>query len=390
MKLIFSPQFISRWCIYIVLVLVNIAYCPGIILTPNYKIVMALIMGAIIISLSLTIYKEWHFALSLYLYYGTYALLISSIAFIFSGIFIFQASQNIYIAISCFLLGYCVTNQSEDFIYKCMKLYVLAALFLGLYSVYINLGSFIIADTYAFSVKNSSGVLLGTAIIINAFILLKANNISNKLLKIIWSIALILLIICLLTFRCRTAIVSVTLALLFLLYRLKAVKQIIQRPLFMLVITIAMVLVFYLDIIPIDFIYNSLFSNKNINNLDSITSGRLSTYDIGLDIFSRSPIFGNAALGYKLPPIDNFIIVNLTYYGIIGALLVFPPYVYVWYKCLRGLFNNNPSNLYPFLTLFIICMSSFTEGPYPFGPGTPVMCAWFLVGYWTKNNRYYV
>lgn len=390
MKLIITSQFISRWCIYVVLVLVNIAYCPGIILTPNYKIVMALIMGAIIISLSLTIYKEWHFVLSLYLYYGTYALLISSIAFIFSGIFIFQASQNIYIAISCFLLGYCVTNQSEDFIYRCMKFYVLAALFLGLYSIYINLGSFTITDTYAFSVKNSSGVLLGTGVILNTFLLQETSTTNNRFSIIIWSITLILLITCLLTFRCRTAIISVTLSLLYLLYRLKVMRKIIQRPVFLLAIIIGLIVTFYFNFTPWEYIYDSLFSNKDTSNLNGITSGRLSTYKIGLDVFSQNLILGNAALGHKLPPIDNFIIGNLTYYGIIGALLMFPPYVYVWYMCMRGLFKNAPSNLYPFLSLFIICMSSFTEGPYPFGPGTPVMCAWFLLGYWTKNNRYCV
>ena len=88
-------------------------------------------MGAIVLSLVLNLKRDLFLAISLYLCYGVFALLLCSIVFIFSGVFIFNVSSNIFLTITCFLLGYCCEEHSENFIRRCMKIYVLAALFLG-------------------------------------------------------------------------------------------------------------------------------------------------------------------------------------------------------------------------------------------------------------------
>lgn len=375
---------LNNLCIYLILILVNISYCPGIILTPYYKLTIAIIMAAIVLSLVLNLKRDLFFAVSLYLYYGVFALLICSIVFIFSGVFIFNVSNNIFLTITCFLLGYCCKEHNENFIRKCMKIYILSALFLGVYSVYENLGGFIISSQYAFAVKNSSGVLLGTAIILCVFMI---NQTYRKLNLILWTIVFLLLCVCLLTFRCRTAIISVFFAILYFLYKKNLLIVILQNPLVLLFLCIVLFIVNILGLFPIDFIYDSLFANKDINSVDSITSGRLSTYEVGLQTFLESPFLGNALLNKQLPPVDNFIIGHLTFYGIIGAILVFPPYIYTWFICLKGMVKEASNNLYPFLCLFLLCMTSFTEGPYPFGPGTPVVCGWFLIGWFFKKNK---
>lgn len=384
MNNLFSLSKLSNFCIYLVLVLVNISYCPGVILTPNYKNIMAIIMIAIAISLILNISKDFVFALSLYLYYGLYSLIICSVIFLFNDVFIFNTTSNIFLTITCFLLGYCSSNHDDVFINRCMKIFAVSALFLGIYSVYINLGNFIISERYVFAVKNSSGVLLGSAIILCMFIL---NNSQNKKQIAIWSTIMLLLLLCLLVFRCRTAIITVFISAFLFLYKKNLISGILQKPLILLGCIILVSLIGWLDFGITDFIYNSLFANKDVSSLDSITSGRLSTYESGLQAFYENPFLGNSILRRHLPPIDNFIISNLAYNGIVGALLMFPPYIITWYICLKGLFTKSVSNLYPFLTLFLICMTSFTEGPYPFGPGTPVVCAWFLLGWWYKSNQ---
>lgn len=341
-------------------------------------------MASILLHLLLNVWENITVAISLYLYYGVFALTICSIIFLITDIFIFSVTNNIFLTVTCFLVGFCHCDHSNEFISKCLKIYILSALFLGIYSVFTNLGGFIISEQYAFSVKNSSGVLLGTAIILCAFIL---NETSNKTSICIWSMAMLLLCACLLTFRCRTAIVSVFLALLYFLYRKHLIATLFHKPLALLSILLILVILNSLNLIPIGFIYDSLFSNKDVDSIDSITSGRLSTYERGMQIFSESPFLGNAALGKHLPPIDNFIVSNLTYYGIAGAILMFPPYIIAWITCVKGLFRSTASDLYPYLILFLICMTSFTEGPYPFGPGTPVVCAWFILGWWYKNNK---
>lgn len=375
---------LNNLCIYLTLILVNISYCPGIILTPYYKFIIAIIMGVIVLSLILSLKKDLFFAASLYLYYGVFALTLCSVVFIFSGVFIFNVSNNIFLTITCFLLGYCCKDHSENFIKRCMKIYVLAALFLGLYSIYTNLGGFVISSQYAFAVKNSSGVLLGTAIILCVFIIDQA---SKKMNLILWMVVMFLLCACLLTFRCRTAIVSVFFAIFYFLHKKNILLLVLHNPFVLFFLCIVLFVVSILDLFPIDFIYDSLFANKDINSVDSITSGRLSTYELGFQTFLESPFLGNALLNKQLAPVDNFIIGHLTFYGIVGAILVFPPYLYTWFICLKGMAKATSDNLYPFLCLFLLCMTSFTEGPYPFGPGTPVVCGWFLIGWFSKKNK---
>ena len=255
MNNILSVDKVSNLCIYIVLILVNISYCPGIILTPNYKIIVAVIMIAIIISLVVNIWKDLNIALSLYLYYGVYALTISSLVFLWYDIFVFQVSYNIFLTITCFLLGYSCRNHSDKFIMRCMRIYILSALFLGLYSVYTNLGEFVISEQYAFAVKNSSGVLLGTAIILSSFIIGKT---KNKIIGAGELVIIVLLCACLLTFRCRTAIFSVFLAILWLLHRKHLLRVIIQKPLFLFSLILIFILVITFDIIPFDYIFQIL------------------------------------------------------------------------------------------------------------------------------------
>ena len=344
---------------------------------------MSIIIGIIFLTLAINIKHKLFFALSLYLYYGVFALLVCCIAFLTSGIFILDATYNIFLTITCFLLGYCCKNQTLSFIYRCMKVNILSALFLGLFSVFTNLGGFVISEQYAFSVKNSSGVLLGIAIVLCAFVIKESNV---KCSTALWWVVMFLLAVCLLTFRCRTVIISVTMCLIYFLYKNNILYRLLQ-PIILLYIISIIILLNIFNLSPIGYIYDSLFSNTNVNDLNSVTSGRLDTYDIGWQVFSESPMFGNKLMHRSIPPVDNFIIGNLTFYGVVGALLLFPPYFYTWYICLKGLWHQSISNLIPFCTLFLICMSSFTEGSFPFGPGTPVICSWFLLGWWYNFKR---
>ena len=96
---------------------------------------------------------------------------------------------------------------------------------------------------------------------------------------------------------------------------------------------------------------------------------------------------GNISVGFELPPIDNFILSQLANYGIVGSLLNFVAYIATWLFCVKGLIKSHIDDLYPFLTLFLLCLVSFTEGPFPFGPGTPVIGTWFLIGWWYRDRK---
>lgn len=379
----FDIRRLGNVCIYIVLILVNISYIPGVILTSNYNIIIAFIMFAMALNLIMNIGNDWFYGISMYIYYGLFALIICSIIFLFNDVFIFQDTYNIYISITCFLTGYCALNHEMYFIERCKKIFVLSSLFLGLYSVYNNLGAFKITEQYAFAIKNSSGVLLASGIVICMFII----NKSSKFIQyFIWGAIIILLCLCLLTFRSRAAILSVFVSMMIFLYKSKLLLSIIKNPFVLTLFSSLLLLIYIFDIIVIDYIYNSLFTNTNISSLNSVTSGRLRTYEIGLQVFNQCPLLGNALLNKHLPVIDNFIIYQLSNYGMMGLLLLLPAYLFVWYICISGIIKSKIEDLLPYLLLLILCMISFTESPFPFGPGSSVFCAWFMYGWWKKRS----
>ena len=155
----------------------------------------------------------------------------------------------------------------------------------------------------------------------------------------------------------------------------------------LLLCVVAVFMLFYFDFAPIDFVYDALFANTDTSSLNSITSGRLTHYDKALQIFSNDPIFGSSSQNINLPSIDNFAINILGRYGIIGALLMFPPYLFTLIICIYGIIYQPIERAYPFFAILIIFLTSFTESPFPFGPGTPVICAWFLLGWWYKVSK---
>lgn len=375
---------ISRWSIYLVLILVNISYCPGIILTPNYKNIVLIVIFLVGLNIGLNIKSCFNFAFKPLFFYALAALLYCSIIYLIFGIFLFQNTNNIFLAFICFLLGYSTPIRNKEFIYGCMKVFSVAALFLGLYSIFTNLGSFVISEQYAFQVKNSSGVLLESAIISCAFII---NQTDNRA-KFLWIGIMVLLFVCLLTFRCRTGIIAVICALTYFLYKSEILSKVIRNP-FWGIFPLIIVALILTETIQFDYLYDSLFANKDVNSIDDITSGRLSTYEQGLRVFYENELLGNSILNYNLPPIDNFVISNLVYYGLLGSLLVIPIYIYIWYITVIGMIKNKGESLLPFLIMFILCITSFTEGPYPFGPGTPVIFGWFILGWYYENREVY-
>ena len=316
--------------------------------------------------------------------YFSFALLYSCIIFLFSSIFPFGICRNILMSTLFVIVGYNIRGYNSTPLTKIMKVFIFSSLFLGTYSVITNLSGFTITDTYAFSVKNSSGVLLATAIISCIYIILETT--TKK--KIFWHILLIILALCLLTFRCRTAIIATTIVILIILYKNSKFSILnILKIKNVCIIIIALSILQYFNISPIDYIYDSLFADKDVNDINSITSGRLNTYQIGLNIFLQNQWFGNSAINEDLPPIDNFVINALSTRGICGAIINFPIYILTWIICLYGIYKKQGKEVYPFIMLLLLCLTSFTETPFPFGPGTPVFFPWFIFGWWVKEKR---
>lgn len=379
-----SNSRINKLCIYIVFVLVNISYCPGIILTPNYHIVMSVITILLITGIVVSAKNNFPFIAHIFLTTIFITLAYSVIVYGLSGYFVLNAYYNLFIVITCITLGYTATKHSRSDLYRIFVIYILAALFLGLYSILTNLGGFKITKLYVFSVKNSSSVLLATAQILCLYLIKDAKTTFKQIL---WITIWIILFVCTMTFRSRTCMLGVIIATSIFLIKSKVnITKLVFSRTFLLSVFIVFVTTAIINIDISQYIYDAMFANKDTDDMNSMTSGRIEIFQFGWDFFKRHPILGNLSVGRELPPIDNFILSQLVYFGVVGSLLNFIAYIAAWLYCIKGLITSHLEESYPYLTLFLLCLVSFTEGPFPFGPGTPVICTWFLIG-WAYRNQ---
>jgi len=248
---------------------------------------------------------------------------------------------------------------------------------MGIVSIKNNLGGLVISEQYAFSVKNSSGVLLATAVLLCYRVII---NVPTKKQKNFWIGILVANILCLLTFRCRSAMTA--LILIFVIISLRKFNiQYIKK--YIISISLAVVLVIiakYFGFDILQYTYDSFFANKDVTDVDSISSGRISSFDKAISIFEADFIAGNLSQNASLVFVDNYFLNILFKYGIIGAVLCFPIYIALWIISLKGVLFNPVDKSSPYYCLFFLCIVSLFESSYPFGPGTSVVCTYMLWG----------
>ena len=160
---------LNHLLIYLILILVNVAYLPQIVESSYYSIVTTVIIVLVVSCVLFNFFRYSGVIFTLIVPYVSVCLLVSSIVFFIYDEFIFTAVLNIILSIICFIVGYTVRNPSEDLINKCINIFIFSAIFMGLFSVYHILGRFEISIGYAFLAKNSRGVILGTGPVLSLY-----------------------------------------------------------------------------------------------------------------------------------------------------------------------------------------------------------------------------
>lgn len=363
----------------ICMAIVNIAYFPSILNTSRYNICMAILGVCVVACLLLNIKLFIGKFFKCYLYVAVAFLLLSAVAILAcDNDTFFHASFNIYLSITCFAVGYTSKVYTLKVVKVFFVIFILSALMLGLYSVFRNVGGFKILDNYAILLKNSSGVFLATAALLSLilYLLLPTSKFRFFLIPIF-----ILLVSSLLVFRARSSILGLFLCIGFILMKFSSSKQLPlkMRVYFVLGCTIIILLIIT-GSISIDFIYDALFRNKDVTDVDDLSSGRTIMFSKAWEIYNNYPLFGNLEANQQLRSVDNFLINILGRYGNIGLLVFFPIYIFVWYVSIKGILKNKVEDAYAYYALLIILTVSLFEAPFPFGPGTPVICAYVLWG----------
>lgn len=366
----------THWAvIYLVFALVSISYFPTVVGTAKYSIVSFAIIGLMGIFLTSSIKDIWQ-SFGKYIVGVTFMFgIVSYFTMMAYDFNFFKVSSNLFLSFLCFSIGYFAPDITRNKVNLALMIYCISSCAMGLYSVFRNVGQFIITEQYAILLKNSSGVIVATGVLIALFLAIES---KGNYKKTFWAIIGLLNFASLLVFRARSALLGILLSLVVIIIKSYAEGSVSRR--YVMLAIISVVALYCFDIISFDLIYDSMFSNKDVSNMDSLSSGRTIMFERAMAIFNEHELGGNMAAHETLYTIDNFIINILGRYGLIGAITNFPFYILIWYITFKGLYKSDVTDLLPYCALLILCIVSLTEAPFPFGPGTPCICAYVLLG----------
>ena len=287
--------------------------------------------------------------------------------------------QNLVMSIGYLFIGYNLTLSENQYKFI-FNVFIIFSIYVGLQQVLKNVGGFVIEETYLATGKNVLGALLGISAITSIVFAFLSKYSLEKLLYIIASVVLLII---LLTIRCRSAFFALicTVLMLFINYFHKANS--LKKGIILLGIPIFFLGKYLITgIIISESVDNYIFQSLFLRSTSDITSGRTETYSAALSIIEESPFWGQLTTQRECAWVHNYILKIFTNYGVFGAL----PFVVLYFYLLRVVcfyvfkernVDNRCIGFYQLFTLFII---SLAEPTLPYGPGSVTLIAFILVG----------
>lgn len=323
---------------------------------------------------------------SLYLYYSIIPILrihlwcLVLTFFIFTILYFgsfdinFNYVRDLVLALIILLIGLNLNlteKQYKFFVNIYILLYTLAALSI----VYKFASGFIIFNAYLPVPKNQLAPAYAVALILSLFFGLKQSE-KNRWIYFIFFPSLFASLFVL---RGRAAIIATIITILIFIFRfLKDKKYIILS-----FILFGLILFFVRD-----FIYQSMFLNYDISNLNSVSSGRMDRIEKGIRFLSKNLFIGQLGnSNFNFGMTHNYILDNLISFGLIFSALIL--YIYFYYIIVIVKTFKRNSHLYfesgP-LVMTILVIISFFEYTYPYSPGSATFFPFLLMGQYLKNT----
>ena len=291
-----------------------------------------------------------------------------------------HVSGDIKAILTClfaFFVGYHL-NMSESWIKKLLFYYGLLVCIVGLFQILVNIGGFVVLESYETDGKNALGAMLSvSAVIFWGIALSKTGSRFERIFALLLGL---LSLVELLTIRARLATLSAIGVVFLMFYFLKNRKKIKPLP-FLFISFVLIVLIFIVPNPLYNYIYDSLFLNKE----GDITAGRTTMNLQAIKIILDNPLVANLYDNYINVDIrvHNWMLKRLYEYGLVFAI----PFVIIYLKLGLALckqFLNRYNDTFQILgyamvaALFVI---SLGEPNMPFSPGTAMTTAYIFWGY---------
>ena len=292
---------------------------------------------------------------------------------VFTGVqYIGADSTNIFISVFILSVSFSYGRQSADLekTLKHIAVVCFAASFIYGIVVYRHFlsGADMFSTIYAYDAKNSAAqILLSSCIIL--FTLYKPQKYVTKIVEYL-SLTVLLLIMILL--KSRATLLGFLYVLFFFSFSYKNKKV---RRLFILLGVVALLFIFSNPSIYNTVVNGILFANRDVRDMNQLTSGRVDLMQDSISLFLSSPLIG---VGNKY--FDCFPVIILTQYGILGGLLVFAFVGKRIKECLVVLDKTNKLELSAYLLMITYLLDSLFEAQPPFGPGVKCFPLWMIWG----------
>lgn len=234
---------------------------------------------------------------------------------------------------------------------------------------WINVLRFVSVTQYKYASigKNSLGPILLSACIITIANIKLLNKPERW--AAIAAMAFMMLVIFLL--KSRATFVGIAFVTLFYVFRYvkQSTRFILVATLSAVVIMIFVVPEFYQLVVK-----NVIFANRDVHNLDSLASGRLT-----LIMRNITQVPSNLIWGIGAEYMDCFPLMQVVQFGVFGAAPVFWYLIRVGVLVSRRFDRRSPIGLCAFLLFWIFIINSLFEAQAPFGPGVKCFMLWMML-----------
>lgn len=226
---------------------------------------------------------------------------------------------------------------------------------------------------YSYGSKNETAFLAASSIVMLLYL---PPAPKHKKLQILFRILLAAFFFYVVAgMRCRSMLLSVALVLAIFLFQRNSTKGIKIA-----ILLSAVVLLFALqsDAIYDKIVNGVLFAGREGDNIDDLSSGRLTQIARGWELFGQNLLFGTG----DTRTVDCFFVSVLMQYGApLGlCLMVLGCYPFIWGVCNYKRIKSPVCMIMILCSLMYIIGGMFEENA-PFGPGTRCYISWFLFGY---------
>jgi hypothetical protein len=279
-------------------------------------------------------------------------------------------------------LAICVTSfvfwrhyANERFLNYLTVILLICVIILSL-NVYFDFlrGVSILSKTYAFANKNSMGQIILASLLI-AFI---NNHSDSKSLRMLLYGGTILGLVVMFMMKSRATIAGFAFLLFYFAFLIKNIR--LRFSMFFLLVVGGIYIVYDSDF------YNTLVNGillggRSINNIDDISSGRLTLITKALKLYD-----GHFWLGIGNYYIDCMPVAIVVQFGVLGSLFIFIPIVLIGYYC--TVITNHSDDIYltAFLLFWIYMINALFEAQPPFGPGVKCFLFWMILGFSLANH----